>query len=121
MSCRWGKEFEINRDLIVSMKSAGAKYFADLQAKKQIEMKNVHEKENLEKKRKEKASKKSKLEEVKFRIRQTEIYLKIAGESIIKDDDGFKKLCLGKSLNRKAIQQAQALIDMGLEQKGNHC
>lgn len=118
MSCRWVKEFEINRDLIVFMKSAWAK---DLQAKKQIEMKNMHEKENLEKKRKEKASKKSKLEDVKFRIRQTEIYLKIAEESIIKDDDGFKKLFLGKSLNRKAIQQAQALIDMGLEQKGNHC
>ena len=52
MSCRWGKEFEINRDLIVSMKSAGAKYFADLQAKKQIEMKNVHEKREFREEKK---------------------------------------------------------------------
>lgn len=58
MSCRWGKEFEINRDLIVSMKSAGAKYFADLQAKKQIEMKNVHEKEFREEKKRESFQKK---------------------------------------------------------------
>lgn len=52
MSCRWGKEFEINRDLSVSMKSTGAKCFADLQAKKQIEMKNVHEKREFREEKK---------------------------------------------------------------------
>ena len=42
--------------------------------------------------------------------------MKSAEESILKGNDVLK-LCLEKSLNRNAIQQVQALIDMELERK----
>ena len=74
----------------------------------------MHEKEKLEKESEEKAPEKSQLEEVNFRIKQTETYLKSAEESILKHNDHLKKLCFEKSFNRKAIQKA-SLIDMGLE------
>ena len=53
-------KFEINRDLIVSVKSARAKYFADLEAKKEIVLKNMREKVKLEKEEKEREEKASK-------------------------------------------------------------
>ena len=59
----------------MSAKSARAKYFDDLDTKKEIE---------LEKEREEKTSKKSQLEEVNSTIKQTEVYLKSAEESILK-------------------------------------
>ena len=105
-------KFEINRDSIVSVKSARAKYFADLEAKKETELKNMREKEKLRKEKEEKCCKKSQLEEVNSRIKQTEIYLKSAEESILKGNEDLKKLFWEKGLNRNAIQQAQALIDM---------
>ena len=73
--CRVGgvMKFEINQNLIVSVKFARAKYFAGLEAKKVIELKNILEKEKLQKEREEKASKKNHLEEVNSRIKQTEI------------------------------------------------
>ena len=69
-------KFEINRDLIMSVKSARTKYFADLEAKKETELKNICEKRNLEKETEEKASKKSQLQEVNSRIKQTNIFEK---------------------------------------------
>ena len=42
----------------MTVKSARARHFTDLEAKKESELKNMREKENLEKERKKKASKK---------------------------------------------------------------
>ena len=57
--------------------------------------------------------------EVNPRIKHGEIYLRSAGESILEGNDHIKikKRCLGKSLNGKAIQQAQVVMDMGLDYK----
>ena len=51
---------EINRDLLVSLESTTAKCFADLEAKKkkENELENMREKENLEKEREVKDFKK---------------------------------------------------------------
>lgn len=74
-------------------------------------LQNCQRKDREEKIRKEKASQKY-IPEVNPRIKQIEIYLGSAGESILKGNDDQKKLCLGKYLNGKANQQVQVLIDM---------
>ena len=103
----------------MSVKSTRAKYFADLDAKKEIEVKNMRGKEKKSQRRKEKRElpKTSQLEKVSSRIKQTEMCLKSAEESILKGNDDLKKLFFKKSLNRDAIRQAQTLTDMRVERK----
>ena len=82
----------------MSVKSTRAKYFADLDAKKEIEVKNMRGKEKKSQRRKEKRElpKTSQLEKVSSRIKQTEMCLKIAEESILKGNYDLKKLFFRK-------------------------
>lgn len=75
------------------------------------------EKKSQRRKEKRELPKTSQLEKVSSRIKQTEMCLKSAEESILKGNDDLKKLFFEKSLNRDAIRQAQTLIDMRVERK----
>ena len=68
----------------MSTKSARAKYFDDLLRYKKRNWAKKYPWIRKVKEREEKTSKKSQLEEVNSRIKQTEIYLKSAEESILK-------------------------------------
>ena len=76
------------------------------------------EKKSQRRKEKRELPKTSQLEKVSSRIKQTEMCLKIAEESILKGNYDLKKLFFRKFFKqRDAIRQAQTLINMRVERK----
>ena len=99
------------------MKSARSKYVADLEAKKEIEEKQKQEQLKLKNEEAKKTEKKNELVYIDKEIQLKTGDLKVAEDRISEGNLKLQKALRETKLSRKDIQEAQSLIDMGIERK----
>ena len=104
-------------ELFHSVKSARAKYFADMEQEKLAA--ETAKKQELLKKHVEttKKSNKEKADEIAAELERLECDIQVADAIIQEGNEQLQKLISSKNLNRKELQSAQSKLDIGLQRK----
>ena len=104
-------------ELFHSVKSARAKYFADMEQEKLAA--ETAKKQELLKKHVETTEKsnKEKADEIAAEMERLECDIQVADAIIQEGNEQLQKLISSKNLNRKELQSAQSKLDIGLQRK----
>ena len=100
-------------------KKCSQQVFADLEMQKEIQSKEKLEQEMKKKEQDVLQTQKQKIDELEHELSSQKSSLKVAEESIKKGNIKLQNAVLEKTLSREKVQEAQAMIDMGLDRK--HC
>ena len=110
-------KFQINRNLISSVKMARQKYQKDLEAKRLLKEKESERIKLANELKEKKKSLDEKLSNVEAEIKIKESGISVAEESIQEGNEKLQNQLKQSKISRTEIQKAQSMIDMGLSRK----
>ena len=109
-------KFLINRNLVLSVKTARQKY-QDLEAKRLLREKESERIKLADEMRENNKLLEEKLSNAEAEIKIKKVFISVAEESIQEGNKKLQKQLKQSKISRNEIQKAQSMIDMGLSRK----